>query len=458
MFTKPAVTFEAVVPIYQQSSVKLDKRISVNLGATLFAAHPSMATAPIYIVDDKDIIHSKKKDIALTSIPYTDLQAAFPSDERTYIINKISKNDVRIEEWSDIMPFIYQTDYGFEDAEIGRFVNIDTGQVTEEWGKLIQDVLAYKAIKDPALLLVNKTAMPRGVVMKYQPHQLLITPPNTGKSTIYDLLGTLVDKTTKNTLLGGAKWINDKAYGLFHHQYRVLAIDQIESQNIENLAGFLLGFLESGKANVTGGGAEMLIEGAAPLAILANPLAIGGTHINILREVIQILCRNSLALGRRFGILAYGDYKPLIDQGDDIDEHREIVATYKALEERATPTLKRIWQSQEIREYCRKPVYTERKLYERIMEVQEIEVRAFLSSHYQHSFPHIRGGAVNAAIVDNLPQLALKDIAGIGDNKEMITKILVTADAYLDQIKEVNLNSIRYALEGDNPVDLSPTL
>ena len=436
--------FQVIKPVYQRSDIMdTPDGMVISVGAKLYKAYPTAVSAPIYIVDTKNIIHSKKSSLPLIDVDIKTLDEIFELRERDYILTRL--HDPRIKEWDDLSLYTFGTMFQFNDATLSKWVDIGTGKVTEDWTKLVSDILQYNCEKDESLVLVNKASIPRGYVMRYQPHTLMITPPNTGKSTFYYLAGKLIDKAKKNTLLGSAKWTDDKAYGLFHEQYFPLAIDQIESQTIENMAGFLLGFLESGKGTVAGGGAELNVTGACPFVVTANPLALQGTNIVVLRDILSFLCRNSYAMGRRFGVLAYGNYKSLVDKGYDDVEHRKLIDAFRALEERVTETLRKFWFHPKIRDFCNTPVY-DRSLYEEINSCETIEVRSFFLAHYAHSFPHLRGGALNCALVDNLPRLALLDILFVGDLDKFVDEMIEEAKPYVEQLKAVNLASIKYGL------------
>jgi hypothetical protein len=439
-------TFEQVEPIYQKSEIeKTDNGIFITVGAKLYRAYPTVITPPIYIVDTKSVIHSKKSALPLTEMTIKDLDGIFELKEQGYIMNKIQRGDPRLEEWNDLGMYVFGTDYQFNDATLGRWLDVVADKPTEEYNNLIKGIMEYNCTRDPALVLANRATLPRGYVMRYQPHELQITPPNTGKSTFFELAGRLIDKATKNTLLGSAKWTDDKAYGLFHEQYYPLAIDQIESQTVENMAGFLLGFLESGRATVAGGGTTLSVTGACPFVVTANPLALQGTHVSVFRDILGFLCRNSYAMGRRFGILAYGDYAPLQDMGYDSDLHKGLIDDYRALEERITLTLRKFWFNHKVRDFCNTPVY-ERGLFEEIENCEIIEVSSFLKAHYAHSFPHIRGGALNCALVDNLPRLAAVEVLMVGDLEKIVDDVIEQAQTYVEQIKAMNLDSIKYAI------------
>jgi hypothetical protein len=438
-------TFQQIRPLYQRSDVEnTPEGITISVGAKLYIAYPTTIASPIYIVDTKNIIHSKKISLPLMEMDIKQLDKIFDLKDRDYITKRIG-DDPRIKGWDDLGLYTFGTDYSFNDLTLGKWLDVSTGQVTEEWTKLLADIIEYNCVRDPALALSNKATLARGYVMRYQPHELQITPPNTGKSTFFELIGKNVDKATKNTLLGSVKWTDDKAAGLFADQYFALAIDQIESQTIENMAGFLLGHLESGKSRVAGGGGEMMVQGACPLVITANPLALSGSHTAIMRDILGFLCRNSYAMGRRFGIINYGGYAPLVDKGYDDVEHRRLVETYRALEERLTDTLQKFWLHPKIKAYCNQPIY-DPSLYDKIEACDTVEVRSFFLAHYAHSYPHLRGGALNCALSDNLPKLAKIDVLMMDDLDKIVDDIIEKANEYAELLKVINVSSIEYTL------------
>jgi hypothetical protein len=275
----------------------------------------------------------------------------------------------------------------------------------------------------------------------------MITPSNCGKSEFYDKVGKRVDKITKQTLLGSVRWVDEKSVGLFYDQYFPLIVEQVESQQVENLAGFLLSFLELGKAVVSGGGAEMEVRGACPFIITANPTSVLEKKETILNNLVMMLSRNSLALGRRFGIIAYGNYAPVVAKEYNDVEHRNIIEFYRSMEERCAGTLEKIWNSQAVKEYCYTPIMYDTEVHS-IVDKCEVDVLSgFLSTFLKYSYPHTRGGSVNMAVVDLLPKIVAYEITQFGNLDAIIDEILERAKHYITEIKAINEESIRYALK-----------
>lgn len=452
-FLKVATSFEAIQPLYQKYDIEnKNGEITIKTGIKLFEALPTAIGEPLYILDKHSIIHSKRKTIPLKPISDTDIDIAFRGADRDFLLGKIK--DIRIDgSWTAFKQYVFEADYAFKDEMINSFVDAQTNEPTQEYKEMIEQIIAFNAKKDKTICLTDKAVMPKGEIMKYQPHKIVITEPAVGKSTFAEKMGPVYDKVTRNTLLGSIFKLNEKSAGLFNDQYYLLTLEQIESQQVENLAGFLLSFLESGSVRVSGAGAEMTVTGACPLNVTGNPPDLKGNHLATLRDMITTLCRNSFALGRRFGILAFNQYAPLIDYGYDDVKHTEYVEIFRAMEERAKKTLIDIWYHPKIQEYCLRPIYNtkdgDRELAEAISSVDSIEIRGFLRAHIAHSYPHIRGGSINCAIVDLLPVIALRDIFGIGDLDTIVDRILVLAENYAKKLKQVNVDSIHFSLITD---------
>jgi hypothetical protein len=69
-------------------------------------------------------------------------------------------------------------------------------------------------------------------------------------------------------------------------------------------------------------------------------------------------------------------------------------------------------------------------------------VRDFLSAHFDSAFRHIRGGALAIAIVDNMDQILQVAELKTEIPKVMREKIMQDAEAALEELKEINLESI----------------
>jgi hypothetical protein len=437
--------FSYLKELYQQTTLDAQHSVVVNLGAKIFVAKPTSTAAPFYIVDTKKVLHSKRSEVALTQISGIELDNLFEISERNYILDLLE--DPRIQSWEDFVQYTYQTEYSFNEATLSDFIDAETKTATVAWQQVIQNVLSYNAEKDPTLVLINKATLPRGFMMQYQPHTILLTNVSAGKTTFYKKVGLTLDKTTRVSLLGSIKGKEEQLAGLFDDQYYVICIEQLESQKIENLAGFALNFLEDGLATISGAGLKLLIRGAFPLVISGNPITLSQERETVFKDFLIYLGTNAYALGRRFGLLAVGNYSSVVDKGYDDIKHTEAIRLYRALEERAFNALTEFWLHPQVQAWCKAPAYTESDspIYEKIKKCQTVEVRSFLFTHYNNSYQHLRGGALNCAIIDNLPLFVLHSLLGSPIN-ELIPRVLQDADKYVPQLTSINKKSIEYIL------------
>jgi hypothetical protein len=441
-YTKEFVDFANIRCIYQQMDTQL-KLTNIRL----FIAQKRFVTVPIFILDDKWLIHRDHhlciRKINPNEIPY------ISKEDQQWILHQIK--DVRIKKWEDVIKYLYITEYPFIDEKITDFIDVNTLEPTVAWRQLVNNVLSPNATKDENLLTIYQATLPKGFVMKYQPHALIITPPNAGKSTIYRLIGRKEDKTTPKALLGTITAKGEKEPGLFDNQRTPLAVDQIESQEIENLVGYILDILESGVAEVSTANDSFKIESTCAFVIIANPMITKENKLNTFREIIMQLGKNTSAMGRRFGIIAYNNFKPIVAGYHDIDQHRQNIMVFRAIEDRAVKTLNKIWNHPRVIEFCHSKVYEE-DILKLVDECNVPEVRSFLEIHCKEAYPHIRGGAIQCAIVDYMPLFAfasiLEDMNDSIDIDTILNKLLQKAEIYFAKLKQINIDSINYILNG----------
>ena len=434
--------FEYIRPLYYH--VSLDEKMFGQVTAKLFECRISSFSPPLYVLDTKDIVHSRTRQLTLKKVDERTVNELFSSDERKYILAVV--RDPRISSWSDMLKYMYETEYSLTEKMSTVSEYIDKTYPSRKWDELVQNILSFNASKDPDLLKVFKATLPRGFVMKFMPHTLMITPSSCGKTEYYDKVGKRIDKLTRQTLLGSVRWVDDKSAGLFHEQHYPLVVEQIESQQVENITGFLLSFLELGRATVSGGGAEMEVRGACSFIITSNPMQSDARKDVVLETILSLLSKNVIALGRRFGIIAYNSYQPVkATEYDDVG-HSQVIQFYRSVEERCNKTLECLWNDKRVIEYCYTKIdYSE--IWDMIGSCEREGVKGFLKTFVSHGYPHTRGGSVNMAIVDYLPRILLHELTGVVDFDTIVQEVIQRAQSYCDSLRKVNVDSIRYALK-----------
>ena len=314
-----------------------------------------------------------------------------------------------------------------------------------DWKDFIDQLINYKADKDPRLVLFFKALLLRGIVMKYSPHTILATNVGTGKSAFLGHVGKRYEKVSANSLIGYAKGNDEIHHGVIDEQKFCVTIEEVEAQMFGNFFAFMLTFLEEGKATVSTGGIEFSESGTCPFAITANPTALEINKEDSARLLFTKLSTNHLALGRRIGLLIFGnDYKQVVSQGSfNDDEWSLFFEFYRAIEEKCAATIMRdIYNNPEVEKWLETPIDEYNKDTMKMFQVQDDVVKDFLSAHFDSAFRHIKGGAVAIAIVDNMDKiLQVAELKTFLPEKTR-QKIMQDAEAALEALTTINMESI----------------
>jgi hypothetical protein len=212
-----------------------------------------------------------------------------------------------------------------------------------------------------------------------------------------------------------------------------------------NFFSFLLTFLEEGKARVSTGGIEFEESGTCPFAITANPNALELNKEDSARLLLVKLSTNHLALGRRIGLLIFGnDYKMVVSKGGFSEaEWKLFFEFYRAIEEFCAPVIEQyIYGAREFERWLETPIDGYNKKLLEAFKVQDPDVADFLTAHLDQAFRHIKGGALAIAIVDNMDKIV--ELAELKTDVPAKLKkhILSDAEDALKEIVRINLGSI----------------
>ncbi len=454
----PSVSFEVVDLLY--TPAHLDNEGRTNIGNSFYAIYPRRESTIYYIVDLAKSIHANKHELTIERITRAELDTLFNATDQTIILAKIKQHvrDPKINTWEDLALWTYKTIKSLRPEGLYYFFDVANCAIKPEWNTLVDSVIAYKAIKDPTIYLVHKATLPRGYVMHYQPHSIILAPLSVGKTSFAKQLGLWYERVTANALSATARWKDDVSYGPFNDQYYALTIEQIESQNIENALGRLINFLDEGVGHTRAGGTQISYRGAAPLIITGNgPVnAPRSKKLSRFRELLvpYLVYNNTHALGKRFGIIAYGEYqriKSILENNVPVaynqTEQTDLFKIFRAVEEEGDAWLHKFWNDEAILNFIMNAkVYTDED--KKVVESCEFpEVRDFWLGHMNEAYYHIAGAALNCAVVDCLPLFAALTNHVPALTYEIVRdKIFSLATDYLQKIKEININSLKYML------------
>jgi hypothetical protein len=316
-----------------------------------------------------------------------------------------------------------------------------------DWANFVEkELLSFQAEKDPRLKTVFKATILRGSEMQFCPHALICTGSGTGKTQIFDLAGIRRDKITAVSLIG-TRTENRYSEGLVQDQTLPICIEQLESQTAHEIFRFMLSFMEKGKASASTAFGSLTIEGQCTFVVTANPTGYETDKIGTFRSLIDSLGSNHVALGRRLGLLIYGGegVYQRVKSLQSLDETAWNVRfeLFRSIEEYAYPLVQNLFKEPQIRAWLETqiPDY-EANVNTLASQIEDRSIKEFLRTHGYGAYRHIRGGALNCAIMDLLLEFVKLRQANAGIPQETIDHLIFKANEYTSQLVNINLESI----------------
>jgi hypothetical protein len=439
-YLKPSTSFDLIEPIYDHVvyTARNEMLSGIEKKYSIYEASATLNSSKILILDENDIVVS---GIRKYSLKYKDPRFInkLPDDQKA-VYEKVAKR------WGIMKTRLAS---GFDNKIYGPVYRLDPHFELPkgiDWKEFINQLINYKSAKDPRLVLFFKALLLRGFVMKYSPHTIMATNVGTGKSAFLGNVGSRYEKISANSLVGFSKGREEVHQGAINNQKFTITIEEVEAQMFGNFFSFLLTFLEEGRARVSTGGVEFEESGTCPFAITANPNALELNREDSAKLLLIKLSTNHLALGRRIGLLIFGnDYKSVVSKGGfDEVEWKMFFEFYRAIEEFCAPTIaKYIYGAKDVEQWLETPIEGYNKKLLEAYKVQDPDVADFLTAHLDQAFRHIRGGALAIAIVDNMDKLI--ELAELRTDvpPRLLRRILGDAEEALREIVMINLNSIR---------------
>ena len=312
---------------------------------------------------------------------------------------------------------------------------------TIDWRKeVVENIINFRgAVKHEPLKTVRRATLLRGIRQETNAHSIIVLPGQTGKSEFYRAIGILEDRATSRSLIGYADTSGPHP-GSLHGCDLPFAIDQLEEAETWQILRYILGLMECGRARVDTAAHPYDIYSLSPIIFLANPL---GSPTKDFTLLLLHLSRNP-ASGRRFGVILYDfdreGYKvPRIERREkDLGKLlSEKIQLFRAVEEYCRPRIEEIvsqswdWLNRRNLRWIESAVEAIGTLKE---DADTRNLYDFLAEFIYNGNTHMRGAALNIAIVDNLDKIALNDIS--------LDELLNAAEDALHDILEINYNSL----------------
>lgn len=440
-FMNPTVEFFNVAHLYtKQHPVHSSKLQCVESVWSIYTAKAENTYPPLLIFDKDQLINPQDTELCLTVI-----------DEEKHLREYLT--DVSPEAWKTIRAVCKENAIKFYDEEevlplervlarshlcyrpIPRIRDVYEIE-SLDWTTFIDRLIRWDAAeKDPRLILAHKAQLLRGIEQRLNAHALIVTNAGTGKSIHYLNNAVLVDKATRNAFLGYAKSPREVYKGTVDGESLPIGIDQIEVGNW-GILDYMFNIMEYGEAMVSSGAVKFKIQSLSPYAFMANPLT---DRLNMEKGfgiILDHLTTNP-AIGRRFGVLIYGDdYKVLTSRStpDSMDAWRHQNIFFRAIEESARPKLAEILRSKEVWTWINQEIPGYQQRMTRIAKgCNDDTIRVFFTEHGKAGQSRVRSAALQVSLVDYLKDIAL--------GKADVEAIIEHAEEILPEFTRLNLES-----------------
>lgn len=411
---------------------------------SLYLAHQKQNYPPQVICDLDGVVNPHRNQLSLKVVQDDELIRTYvdeaPVDVQKRLLKALRQNSVAVPGLDEIdLPMILGSSMIF----LMPIPKLRSLAILEKfpWKAFTDELVSWRCDKDPRLSITHKAHLLRGVKPRTNPHAITCTNSGTGKTTFYEHVGVCYGKTTPNAFLGYAKGPDEIILGTVHGCEVPYGIDQIESGSWGTMR-FLFNAMEQGHDTVSSGGVSFRVECDCNFAILANPVGYATDPAKSFSNVLAHISWNP-AIGRRFGIIAYGKkFKTIKPPADStLEEWDKAISFFRAVEDHARSEIINIYDDPEVHEWIQQSIATyKEKIRELTSTITHDTVRTFLREHASAGQHRVKAAALNVAIVENLDKIALKTY----DTHTLLDE----AQEHLSTFIEINLESILNIIRG----------
>jgi len=243
----------------------------------------------------------------------------------------------------EIARHVYIIETGLRDSEVRRLLN-DLPEFLKLWNSIEADPFIKEFYR--AMILPWFTPA-------YLPHTLLITPTNTGKSSLYEwAIGekALTD-VSPITLAGGIDPDTRKVFlGILHGRDKAIQIESLESNTARETVSLLVNYMKSGSVRRGVAGKVFETEGSSPLILTGNPHKVGRAY-RLQDWLNKGLLKEPQPLGSRLLLFYLEEAKPLkyIDNAYSLLEPLREIASSSLIKRE----LRKVWDNPRIKSWLR---------------------------------------------------------------------------------------------------------
>jgi len=310
---------------------------------------------------------------------------------------------------------------------------------------VIQKIVNYGGVKDHDLVLVQTAHLLKGSKPTINAHALTVTPPGTGKTTFYEMVGKNLGRVTAKSFLGFAKSPEEVYPGIISGLDLPINIDEIDNEGAFFIAQHLNNILEFGRETIASGAVTLTINCSSVFNFSANPVGASKDPVKSFGTLVSRLSYNP-AIGRRIALILYiapeqaRDFKKISSKlsKEEEEEWRALVSLFRMVEEYARPKIEKLislawsWLNERM-EFYERDILDILAKYEG--ELPE-NVSDFFKAHI-YATTRIRAAALFISIASNLDKIALAENA-----ESILDEILEEAEEVLPKIIDINKRSV----------------
>jgi len=314
---------------------------------------------------------------------------------------------------------------------VGRVVDKDC--ITQfDWHDFIDSLVAYK------VKLFLKKDLLRGIESRLNPISICGKPPGTGMGEFYFRLCLhLGSKVTKKSFLGYALSPNEIYQGTIDGQDLTIAVEQVESNDISDIFGYLYSIVEQGTDYVSSGAVRFPVSSLSKFTFLANIQDVENPEKDF-SYILSQIAANSPAFLKRVGNILYN---PSLERAtpytDDFTGWIERGRFFRGIEELAMPSLRTWFKNDRLWKWCQEPIGDYSKHIKDIATgLDDAKLRYALLEHSKPPHPRLKSAGLNVRFAEVLDEIVLSHTL------DLKTDILKPAEKYTYEFISQNISSL----------------
>lgn len=288
-------------------------------------------------------------------------------------------------------------------------------------------------------------------IAQYRSHAFIVKNPKTGFSRYSQKVGRSVSRTTIASISGWADAKGNVHHGAGHGNFRSLTLDEA-SRYQEVVSDFHQTFTEQGKQENDSAAYRFTNLGAPTVSTISNAGEETATPTEMLYAIDSILPRITTvpeAFGSRMGLVICS-YKLLRVEKEKFVSQEEIFRNQLVIDslfEAVAPKVKLLYRNVKIQTWLEQPLEDYKQ---QILSLVNGFIdpyfgkrcKLFWIDHAEGAYRHVRGVALELAIVDKLGEILKRNV-----DDALINEIIKKAEEELETVMSINLDSLKEMIE-----------